>query len=229
MKNIKNGFTLAEVLITLGIIGVVAAITLPVLITNFQKKQIATAVKKAYSELSQALKLSETDNGEMQYWDYPIGSVEDTEIFVNKYIKPYYQELNKFEERFGVQWPGISANGVTYITHNATKLSIEALQPYIYVLVDVNGLKMPNRIGNDIFYFNTTTGKLMPTGWQENLTREMVLNGYTPPSSKRKYSCKNTISESDDYTAARHGCTALLMLDNWEFKKDYPWQYKNPK
>ena len=35
----KKGFTLAEVLITLGIIGVVAALTLPSLITNYRKKQ----------------------------------------------------------------------------------------------------------------------------------------------------------------------------------------------
>lgn len=45
----KKGFTLSEVLITLGIIGIVAAITLPTLITNYQKKTTATRVKKAYA------------------------------------------------------------------------------------------------------------------------------------------------------------------------------------
>ena len=43
----NKGFTLAEVLITLGIIGVVAALTLPSLITNYQKKQIVAQLKKA--------------------------------------------------------------------------------------------------------------------------------------------------------------------------------------
>lgn len=38
LKNTK-AFTLAEVLITLGIIGVVAALTIPGLITNFQKRE----------------------------------------------------------------------------------------------------------------------------------------------------------------------------------------------
>lgn len=42
----RLGFTLAEVLITLGIIGVVAALTLPALIQNYQKKATATSVKK---------------------------------------------------------------------------------------------------------------------------------------------------------------------------------------
>ena len=48
--NCKKGFTLAEVLITLGVIGVVAAMTIPTMITNYEKKQTAIEVKKAYTE-----------------------------------------------------------------------------------------------------------------------------------------------------------------------------------
>ena len=48
----KKGFTLAEVLITLGIIGIVAAMTMPALIANHQKQVAATAVKKMYSQLN---------------------------------------------------------------------------------------------------------------------------------------------------------------------------------
>ncbi len=48
------GFTLAEVLITLGIIGIVAAMTIPGLIKNYQERQFKTAYKKVYSEISQA-------------------------------------------------------------------------------------------------------------------------------------------------------------------------------
>lgn len=51
----KKAFTLAEVLITLGIIGVIAALTLPGLIQGYRKKVTETALKKAYSQLSQAL------------------------------------------------------------------------------------------------------------------------------------------------------------------------------
>ncbi len=51
----KNGFTLAEVLITLGIIGVVAAMTMPSLISNYRHKVLETQFKKAYSVLSQAV------------------------------------------------------------------------------------------------------------------------------------------------------------------------------
>ena len=54
----KRGFTLAEVLITLGIIGAVAAITIPNLMTHFQQEQTVTKLKKAYSVINQAYKSS---------------------------------------------------------------------------------------------------------------------------------------------------------------------------
>ena len=52
----KNGFTLAEVLITLGIIGIVAAMTMPTLIENYQKKVLETQYKSTVSVLSQGFK-----------------------------------------------------------------------------------------------------------------------------------------------------------------------------
>lgn len=57
MKKEFFAFTLAEVLITLGIIGVVAAMTLPTLINNNRDKELVTRVKKTYSSISKALQL----------------------------------------------------------------------------------------------------------------------------------------------------------------------------
>ena len=56
-------FTLAEVLITLGIIGVVAAITIPTLITKTHSKQYTTSFKKSLSTLSNAARMSEAQFG----------------------------------------------------------------------------------------------------------------------------------------------------------------------
>lgn len=50
----KTGFTLAEILITIGIIGVVAALTIPVLIQNSNSKKFVTQYKKSLSTLNQA-------------------------------------------------------------------------------------------------------------------------------------------------------------------------------
>lgn len=59
----KTGFTLAEVLITLAIIGVVAAMTIPTLMANYQKTQYVAGLKKAYAEATEALKLMANDHG----------------------------------------------------------------------------------------------------------------------------------------------------------------------
>ncbi|PWL80398.1 hypothetical protein DBY21_01910 [Candidatus Gastranaerophilales bacterium] len=60
-----TGFTLAEVLITLGIIGIVAAMTLPSVIGKYQKKVTVERLKKVYTSLSQALIYSVKDNDEI--------------------------------------------------------------------------------------------------------------------------------------------------------------------
>ncbi len=65
-----NAFTLAEVLITLGIIGVVAALTIPTLIMHHRKQVIETRLKKFYSMFNQAILLSTVDNGEISTWQY---------------------------------------------------------------------------------------------------------------------------------------------------------------
>ena len=60
---VKSAFTLAEVLITLGVIGVVAAMTLPTLIHNYQVKQWETGLKRSYNILSNGFKKVMSDTG----------------------------------------------------------------------------------------------------------------------------------------------------------------------
>ena len=85
-------FTLAEVLITLGIIGVVAAMTMPSLIQKHQERVTANKVKKFYSVMSQAQLLAIKDNGYVDEWDVPAEpngmNIESITAFMN-YMKPY--------------------------------------------------------------------------------------------------------------------------------------------
>lgn len=71
----KNGFTLAEVLITLAIIGVVATLTLPALMTNTAEQQAKTAFKKGINTLTEAAQMNQAIEG----FDYASLSVADTE------------------------------------------------------------------------------------------------------------------------------------------------------
>lgn len=60
----SHGFTLAEVLITLGIIGIVAAMTLPTLIQNYKNRVVETRLKKFYSTMNQAVLMAEAQYGD---------------------------------------------------------------------------------------------------------------------------------------------------------------------
>ncbi|MBR1753206.1 prepilin-type N-terminal cleavage/methylation domain-containing protein [bacterium] len=63
-----RGFTLAEVLITLGIIGVVAALTIPTLMQNLDRRDRIAKVKAAYSQLSQAVAMARIEHGDLDKW-----------------------------------------------------------------------------------------------------------------------------------------------------------------
>ena len=83
----KIAFTLAEALITLGIIGVVAAMTMPTLITKYQKHVAINRAKQVYSELSQVLQLARVKYGDMDSWE--ITSYDAA----TKYIVDFYKGL----------------------------------------------------------------------------------------------------------------------------------------
>ena len=71
----KNGFTLAEVLITLAIIGVVATMTLPALMTNTAEQQAKTGLKKGINTLTEAAQMNQAIDG----FDYASLTSTDTE------------------------------------------------------------------------------------------------------------------------------------------------------
>ena len=74
IKMKKNGFTLAEVLITLAIIGVVATMTLPALMTNTQEQQAKTGLKKGINTLTEAAQMNQAIDG----FDYASLTSSDT-------------------------------------------------------------------------------------------------------------------------------------------------------
>ncbi len=97
----KHGFTLAEVLITLAIIGIVAVLTIPNLLHQYKKTEIETKLKRFYSMANQAIQLSEIENGPKESWDFEAGcstGYEESCIrgFWDKYLEKYFK-YNKAE------------------------------------------------------------------------------------------------------------------------------------
>lgn len=234
----KKAFTLAEVLITLGIIGVVAAMTLPAIMAKFEKKEIATRAKAAYSIMSQAIKLSEVENGDVKYWEANLSgshSFENTDMFYKKYILPYlkgyrYCASGKSDE--AVKKCGLAAFSAshTYFLSNGVAISLQPnigrTDTVLNLIMDVNGPKSPNRHGYDQFqfYLYRKNGNFAPISEVSELTREEILQGKQVKidGDMHYVACKKSKSEDNDIYY-RHGCTALLMMDGWEFKDDYPW------
>lgn len=93
-----SAFTLAEVLITIGIIGIVAAITIPTLMTKYSKKRTETQLKTFYSKINQTLKMSAAENGDIDGLITPKTYSYDEQVeFLKQYIFPYMKTLG-YEE-----------------------------------------------------------------------------------------------------------------------------------
>ena len=114
-------FTLAEVLITLGIIGVVAALTLPALINNYQKSKVESQLKKSYSVLEQTIKMAENDYGSINDW----AEWNNSEEILNKYFLPYLKGAKVYGPA------GISTKAMCYDA-NSKNFSNDKVGDYLY-------------------------------------------------------------------------------------------------
>lgn len=87
-RNFYNGFTLAEVLITIGIVGIVASMTIPVLINSYKEKVLVTQAKKSYSNISNAINRWNADNGSVGDYEafWTSGTSNEIMISLAKYM-----------------------------------------------------------------------------------------------------------------------------------------------
>ena len=182
----RAAFTLAEVLITLGIIGVVAALTLPTLIQNHQKQVYVTQLKKAYSTLNNAINKMAADEGVVDwaqtqcgYQWYASTLGESTEDNPTPYINPAC--TNNLAKQMNVlkveaehlahcsEWCDVSGSfgsGPAIMTADGITYQFDCTG-FGYAYVDVNGTgKGPNKEGRDVFGFgiDATNNKIIPDG-----------------------------------------------------------------
>ena len=162
----RTAFTLAEVLITLGIIGIVACMTLPVLVSKYREHVTVNRLRQVYSLLKQAESMAVNEYGDINTWDFidlktmaGIYPGLNTLVF-DKYYKPYLKTA-KCNYRATIK----AANGTPFITienyykyvclPNGTVIYGNTLAGSGYtgtiVYVDLNGKKSPNVVGRDIF------------------------------------------------------------------------------
>ena len=232
IRNRKAAFTLAEVLITLGIIGVVAAMTMPTLIMQHQKKVFVTRVKQTYSIVSNALLSSVADNGAPNTWNFgddvvvsgnegvdQLNSPENVERIAKTYFAPYFKSIKEGRDDSGTYYINLS-NGttLTFYTDGNIENDVYSIGT-IYVVASFDG--------NTTNYFDTSRdysrkdvimkvnisdgyAKLNFFNWGDN-TRTGIINA--------KYGCRKEVEKY-----LRFGCGKLIQFDGWEIKEDYPWR-----
>jgi len=132
----KKGFTLAEVLITLGVIGIVAAITLPTIIKNYREKAIVSQVEKTYSMLNEAFSRAISEYGTVDNWcsinstsDYPICAEKMRDI-LSKYLKV---------TKVCTNWTDCTAKG-GYTSVQNDKMTIDPILYYYRAMRLANGM-----------------------------------------------------------------------------------------
>ncbi|MBR1754145.1 type II secretion system protein [bacterium] len=237
VKNLRNrrsllvplrGFTLAEVLITLGIIGVVAALTIPTLMQKTNERETVSKVKKFVSTVTNAVKIANVEQGKFE-------CTTPKEFY--DYLEPYLN-IQKYCGTGTGCWAdeninylaggqGINVNRDTNyekaVLSDGSSLRVYASdsENSPELMVDTNGLKGPNKLGVDIFAvtFNRETGNI-------NLQRGNANTNTYPNSENIIQACdtKLTNVSSNGYLCIRW----IFHNDNMDYLHcdDLSWDGK---
>ncbi len=234
---VRLGFTLAEVLITLGIIGVVAAMTIPTLMANYQKQVWINQLKKTYSVLNEGYRqimVNEgctdmkcagiMDNGGTLYFDndeaknkfvttYKLSNVNNTNI-LNYQVKKASGSCGSDEVIFSdclrIENREDSILGTTA---DGTIIVIGRSIVGGLVFVDINGSKGPNEFGRDIFEFVYTDKIIAPylSKVHVDWLAELLGTSVVASEDERKQAIEQGCNENSRIT-----CSEKIIVDGWQ-------------
>lgn len=205
---INKAFTLAEVLITLGIIGVVAALTMPVLIQNHRKSEIETKLKKVYTIMNQAIMLSENANGERENW----ASELNTPAGIEKYILPYLKYVDNYPTNsyYFIKL----ADGSTLRKKLATEDWTFYTKPYEKCATS------DNVVGRCYFAF------VFMQNASRHFDRNFEPNSYGLSTADITHeNLKNHSIHGCNKDASKTYCAKLIQLNGWRIPDDYPIRF----
>ena len=229
-------FTLAEVLVTLGILGVVSAMTMPTLMSNHQKKVYAVEMNKVYNELQQAFMKYKNDQNAVTLSEAGLTS----QATVNQFLKDYFKTVtvcDKLEppcipntEYKNLRGFSVSGGGVENVKNwwgnvncailgSGASICIEALSnhssngvKWSHILVDTNGMKKPNTAGRDVFFIAYyENGTIDEEGVVPVCDAMKICTLPTDAADKREQLFNNMCKSSTRF----RGCFGKLINDNW--------------
>lgn len=233
----KFGFTLAEVIVTLGIIGVVAAMALPQLNTAYQKHKIEAQLKYTYSTILQGIKMAQAQTGDssLNTWDYE-----------NADVNGYSYEVSKdtFDEIFlpvfkgAVLYPKNKQFNI-YSADGSTKLNIHQQYIAYFTLANGNVLGFAKAGNYDGYIFtvilNPEKQKLIVgkdvfamTFWADRITGDIAYKSLASvqysENTRMKFIelCGSNTSFPAYSTSPPDFCTTLIIKNGFKIPNDYP-------
>jgi len=202
----KSAFTLAEVLITLVIIGVVAALTIPTAINRMQREELRSQFKKAVSVLYQVVQKMKADNGDLVL-DYNNDTVP---IFRERFMSYFHVtckencvNLRKYRNFNDTSAVTIYSNDSfftnTIIVQDGMTFGFSAsYHNALYIIVDINGPgKKPNRLGYDVFGFFVRGTQIYPC--EPGEPASTVICSSTSSAAYNGYGCTKRAISDENY------------------------------
>ena len=210
----KRAFTLAEVLVTLGIIGVVSAMTVPSLMQNHQRKTYVVQLHKVYNEFSQALLQYQTDKNAVNLTEAGLSSQGNFDAFVSDYFKTVQKCDNSLTPCFSDDYKTLNGGGVNF--HNETSYVLASGSSIRFILnvegdkigqvgIDINGKQGPNILGRDLFFIAVYKNGILDD-----------FNDGTAPLTEDERNSIYTSACQGSGNVSGWGCFGKILNDNWE-------------
>ena len=217
------GFTLAEVLVTLGIIGVVSAMTVPTLMQNHQRKTYVTQLHKVYNEIQQAAVNYITERNALNLIEAGINSQAKANEFITSNFIVVQTCENSITPCFAASYKSINGTAVSgyevartaYVLANGASVRPgyyysgkggSSYQSVINLLIDTNGQKGPNIQGRDFFNVG-----IYADGTIDEIEVNNALQLPLSKEQREQLFNRNCLSGNVGY-----GCLGKLLNDNWE-------------
>ena len=246
----RPAFTLAEVLITLGIIGVVAAMTMPSLIQNYQVKETVSRLKKFTSIMNNTILMAKNDYGEIDSWDFILSTndennnanastVEGLDNFIKKYMLPYlkYTEHHKLNES-GISYKPTALGGtvfsglVTPMIKLTDGISVIGLFMYGSCSTNIGSSSGLNKACGEIFVDINSERKPNIIG-RDIFLFYITPNGVVPMGTANQtggFNFKNYCNRNNKAYINGYGCTAWVIYnENMDYLRcdDLSWNGKH--
>ncbi len=211
LTNFMKAFNLAEIVIVIGIIGIVAELTIPDLMSKYRENVVVTRLQKFYSTMNQAIMQSELENGDIKYWTY--GSwynYDANRTFVDTYLRKYLN-ITKTEDYY----EALPVNGTRmYFTDG----SAATLAGSWLVYAPIAG--KAKEYGKDLFVFIINQNYATDvSGCRSRVVPLACANTRTSLRTDHIEGC------TEHPTSQRRYCAALIMRDNWQIASDYPLKF----